>query len=62
MGISDEELLSEEISLEFNSGPVDGEAEDLENPGDDLEKTDPVASSDDEGGGIAGIGVVNGDG
>ena len=62
MGVGDEERLDEEISLEFNGGTVDREAEDLEDPGDDLEEADLVAGTDDKGGGVGGIGVVNSDG
>lgn len=62
MGIGDEEPLDEVVAFEFDGAFVDTEAEYLENPGDDLEEADPVASSDHEGGGVAGIGVVDGDG
>lgn len=59
MGVGDKERLDEEVSLEFNGGAVDREAEDLEDPGDDLEEADLVAGTDDKGGGVGGIGVVN---
>lgn len=62
MRISDEERFNEEVAFEFDGGAVDGEAEDLEDSGDDLEEADPVASADDEGGGVAGGGGVDGDG
>lgn len=61
MGISDEEFLNEVIAFEFNSGFIDGETEDFENPSDDLEKTDLVTSLDNEGGGVVGVGVNDGD-
>jgi len=62
MRIGDEELLHEEVALEFYCSTVDGEAQDLENPGDDLEKADSVTGADDKGGGVTGVGVVDGDG
>lgn len=52
MGISDEELLDEVIPFEFNRCFVNAETEDFENPSDDLEETDPVASLNDESGGV----------
>lgn len=61
MGISDEESLDEEIAFEFDYGSVDAETKDFENSGNDLEETDPVPSSNNEGGGVGGIGVVDGD-
>jgi hypothetical protein len=61
MGISDEEFLNEVIAFEFNSGFIDGETEDFENPSDDLEKTDLVTSLDNEGGGVVGVGVNDSD-
>lgn len=62
MGISDEELLDEVLSFEFNSCFVNVETEDFENPSDDLEETDPVASLNDKGGGAVRTGVIDGDG
>jgi hypothetical protein len=61
MGISDEEFLNEVIAFEFNCGFIDDETEDFENPSDDLEKTDLVTSLDNEGGGVVGVGVNDGD-
>jgi len=62
MRIGDEKLLHEEVALEFDGGAVDGEAEDLENPGDDLEEADSAAGADHKGGGVTGVGVVDGNG
>ena len=60
--VDGEECLDEEVFLEFDSGVVDGEVEDLEDPGDDLKEVDPVTGTKDEDDGVGGIGVVEGDG
>lgn len=62
MGISNEEFFGEVIAFEFDCGFVNGETEDFENSGDDLEKTDLVASADEESGGVVGGGIFDGDG
>jgi len=62
MGISNEEFFDEIFAFEFNSGFINGETEDFENSGDNLEETDLVASTDEEGGGVVGGGIFDGDG
>ncbi|PON46664.1 hypothetical protein PanWU01x14_249600 [Parasponia andersonii] len=56
--VSDEELLDEELALEFDAGLVDAEAEDFEHPGDHLEEADPVARTDHEERGLAAVGIA----
>ncbi|PON60632.1 hypothetical protein TorRG33x02_284370 [Trema orientale] len=56
--VGDEELLDEELALEFDAGLVDAEAEDSEHPGDHLEEADPVARADHEERGLAAVGIA----
>lgn len=52
MGVGDEELLHEVLPLELDAGALDPQAQDLEDPGDDLQEADPVARPDHEAGGV----------